>query len=70
MTLIERIKQRILKFLGLEHLSDNPNSERYTFINDEETVKRQHLDECRIWYIGDSDELQNYYTTKRTIFQQ
>ena len=64
MTLIERIKQRILKFLGLEHLSDNPNSERYTFINDEETVKRQHLDECRIWYIGDSDELQNYYTNR------
>lgn len=64
MTLTERIKKRILKFLGLEHLSENPNSDRYTFINDEETVRRQHLDECRIWYVGDSDELQNFYTNR------
>lgn len=64
MTLMERIKNRILKFLGLEHLSDNPNSNRYTFINDEDTIKEQRLNECRIWYVGDSDELQNYYTNR------
>lgn len=64
MTIFDRIKQRILKFLGIEHLSGNPNSDRFTFINDENTVKRQKLDECRIWYVGDSDELQNYYTNR------
>ena len=64
MTIFDRIRQRILKFLGLEHLSENPNSERFTFINDEETVKKQKLDEVRIWYVGDSDELQNYYTNR------
>lgn len=64
MTIFEKIRQRILKFLKLEHLSDNPQGERYTFINDENTVKRQHLNENRIWYVGDSDELENYYTVQ------
>lgn len=64
MTIFERIKQRIIKMLGLQKLEDNPNSDRYTFINDENTVKRQKLDEFRIWYVGDSDELQNYYTNR------
>ena len=61
---MEQIKKRVLKFLGSEHLDENPNSNRYTFINDEETIKEQHLNECRIWYVGDSDELQNYYTNR------
>lgn len=64
MTLFEKIKQRILNFLGLEHLSNDPNSDRLTFINDINTVKRQKADEVRIWYVGDSDELQNYYTNR------
>lgn len=65
MTLTQWIKSRVLKWLGLQHLSQNPNSERYQFINDEETVRRQRLDECRIWYVGDSDELQNFYTGRK-----
>ena len=61
MTITEWIKQRVLKWLGIEHLSQSPNDERYRFISDEETVRRQRLDECRIWYYGDGDELENYY---------
>ena len=53
-----------MKYLGVEHLNDDPNSDRFTFINDENTVKRQKLDEVRIWYIGDSDEIQNFYTNR------
>lgn len=64
MTIFDKIKQRVLNFLGIEHLSGDPNSERFTFINDENTVKKQKLDECRIWYVGDSDELQNFYTNR------
>jgi hypothetical protein len=64
MTIFDKIKQRILKYLGVEKLDGNPNSDRFTFINDENTVKRQKVDECRIWYVGDSDELQNYYTNR------
>jgi hypothetical protein len=64
MTIFDKIRQRILKMLGVEHLGSNPNSTRFTFINDENTVKRQKLEEVRIWYVGDSDELQNYYTNR------
>ena len=64
MTIFDKIKQRILKYLGVEKLDGNPNSDRFTFINDENTIKRQKVDECRIWYVGDSDELQNYYTNR------
>ena len=64
MTIFEKIKQRILNFLGLEHLSSDPNSNRFTFINDINTVNSQKLDEVRIWYVGDSDELQNFYTNR------
>ena len=38
MTLSEKIKNRILKFLGLDHLSDNPNSDRYTFLGEPELI--------------------------------
>lgn len=64
MTILEKIKERILKFLGLEHLSENPNDPRYTFINSEETIIRQKANENKIWYIGDSDELLNFYTNR------
>ena len=59
---MEKIKSRIIKFLGIEHLGENPNSDRYTYINDNDTVKTQHLEEYKVWYIGDSDELLNFYT--------
>lgn len=64
MTLMDRVKQRILKFLGMEHLDENPNSPRYQFISNAETVKKQHLDEYRVWYVGDSDELNNFYLNR------
>lgn len=62
MDIIEKVRQRILKFLRLDHLQDNPNSERYTYVTDMAEVRRQHLNECRVWYVGDSNELLNYYT--------
>ena len=66
MTILQQIKRRILRWLGLERLSDDPASRRYDFINSEETVRRQRLEECRIWYVGDSDELENFYTGRNT----
>lgn len=64
MTIIEKIKDRIIKFLGVQKLNDNPNSERYNFISSEDVVIKQHLNEYKIWYIGDSDELLNFYTNR------
>lgn len=64
MDIIEKVRQRILRFLRLDHLQDNPNSERYTYITDIDEVRKEHLEECRVWYMGDSNELLNYYTSK------
>jgi len=64
MTIFEQIKERILKMTQVERLGENPNDSRFTFINDEETIRRQELDECRIWYIGKSQEIENYYTNR------
>lgn len=66
MNLIDAIRERILKFLKINHLTYDPNSERLTFITDKDNVIMQHLQEYRIWYIGDSDELLNYYTNQAT----
>jgi len=61
MTLKERIRQKLLKFLKLD---ENPNSERFTYISSEEEVKKQKLSENKIWYYGDSNELLNFYTNQ------
>lgn len=61
MNLKEAIKNRILKFLKLEHLSANPNSNRLTFINDDDAIKSFKVREAKTWYYGDSSELDNFY---------
>ena len=62
MTIKEFLKNKILKFLGLEKLADNPNDQRYTFINDDEALKIEEIKANRVWYIGDGNELLNFYT--------
>lgn len=62
MKITEWIKQRIIRFLGIDKLVDNPNSERYSFIQDSEDIAKSKVIEYKIWYLGDSDELLNYYT--------
>ena len=57
-TIISNIAKRFERFI---HLSDNPKGERYTFINDINTIKKAQLKEYKIWYVGDSNELLNYY---------
>lgn len=64
MNLTEKIRQRVIKFLGLEHLNDNPSSQRYTYINDKEAIRKLKQQEFKIWYIGDGDELLNFYTNQ------
>lgn len=64
MNIIDAIRKRILKFLKLERLSDNPNDERYTFIGDSDNIIKQNLKAYKVWYYGDSDELLNFYTNQ------
>lgn len=68
MTIHEYIRQKVLGIVGLaESQSTRFDSERITFINDAEKIKKDRVDEYNIWYFGDGDELLNYYTRENTI---
>lgn len=68
MTIHEYIRQQVLKLVGLaESQTTRFDSERITFINDAEKIKKDRVDEYNIWYFGDGDELLNYYTRNNTI---
>lgn len=62
MDIVDKIKQRILRFLGLEKLAGNPNQERMALVNDPDDVKLQNAQEARVWYMGNSNDLLAYYT--------
>lgn len=64
MNIVEAIRRKILKFLGIEKLASNPNDERLTFISNEKNIVSQQLKEYRVWYNGNSEELLNYYTNE------
>lgn len=65
MNVLDWIRERILKFLKIEHLADNPTGDRLNFISDEESIRMQKIKESRLWYIGDDSELLNFYTNEK-----
>ena len=62
MTLGEWIKKKIIKFLGLEKLAENPNNDRLLFVNDSENIKANEIQANKIWYLGNGDDLLAFYT--------
>jgi len=64
MTVFEKVKNVVKNVLGIQKIT-NPNSERLTFISSEETVWKQHVEEYKVWWIADSDELNNFYNVRR-----
>ena len=66
MLLGDVIRNRILKFLKLDKIN-NPADERLTFISDQENIDIQNIKEAKTWYIGDSNELLNYYTDEQVF---
>lgn len=62
MTLHEWIKKRIMKFLGLDKLPENPNNDRLIFVNDVENIKAEQVLANKIWYLGNGDDLLSLYT--------
>lgn len=62
MTLGEWIKKRIMKFLGLDKLAENPNNERLLFVNDVDNIKAEQIQANKIWYLGNGDDLLAFYT--------
>lgn len=65
MTLSEWIRGKILKFLKIEKLNGSPNDDRLTFISDDEGIRLEKIRAHKIWYLGDGDELLNYYTNQQ-----
>lgn len=61
MNLSDWIRAKILRFLKIEHLSDNPNNQRLTYINDNNEIYLNEMRTWKIWYIGNSSELLNWY---------
>lgn len=66
MTLKEWIQNKILNFLGIEKTT-NPNSNRLTYISDDEEIQIEKIRSHQVWYIGDGDELLNYYTNQEVF---
>lgn len=66
MNIVDFIKNRVLKFLGFLKLSGDPNSERLTYINDDEAIRLSNIKANKVWYNGDGDELLNWYTNQQT----
>jgi len=62
MTIAEWIKKKIIKFLGLEKLAENPNNDRLLFVNDVDNIKANELQANKIWYIGNGDDILSFYT--------
>lgn len=62
MTLGEWIKKKIIKFLGLEKIAENPNNDRLLFINDQESIQTELIQACKVWYLGNGDQLLSFYT--------
>lgn len=58
------IKNLILKWLGFKKVAYDPNAEKFTFINDEDAIRKDELDEYDAWYIGKSSGLLNVYRNK------
>lgn len=65
MSIKDWIRSKIMKFLGLEKESD-PNDDRLTFISDDEEIKKSEVEANKVWFIGDGNELLNYYTEKQS----
>lgn len=66
MTLFEWIKTKIFK-RNVQRLDENPNSDRLTFISNEEQLKVEEIQANKVWYLGSGDELLNFYTQRQAI---
>lgn len=64
MNVLDWIRERILKFLKIEHLSENPTGDRLNFISDAEAIRMARIKEAKTWYVGDDSELLNLYTNE------
>lgn len=62
MNIIEKIRQRILKFLRIDEIPFDPQGDKLTFVNDYPAELSLRVQEAEVWMKGDSNELLNFYT--------
>jgi len=65
MNVNDYITQRVFKEVGLIKLNGNPYSERLTYINDQENIRISSIRANKMWYLGNGDELLNWYTNQQ-----
>ena len=64
MNIKEWKKKKILEFIEADKAQQSPNSERLTFVADDDAIKEEECVANRTWFIGNGDELLNYYTNQ------
>ena len=62
MTISEWLRNKILRFLKIDTLTSSPNSQRLTYINNDEDIRVSQVMENKVWYVGQASEILNYYT--------
>ena len=67
MNVSEYIKDLTFKQIGLKKQAHTPNSDRLTYINDDELIWLYNIRAYRTWYSGDANELLNFYTCEQTF---
>lgn len=66
MQLTDIINQKVKSLYGIQRTT-NPQSKRLTFINDKDKIQLAKIQENKIWFYGDSNELLNYYTEANVV---
>ena len=61
MDLMNAISNLVFNGKSLKELPNNPYGERYTYVMNPDDISARKVKENRIWYIGDANELLNYY---------
>ena len=65
MNLKDWILRKIFKIVSYQTLDDNPNGDRLTYVSDDEAIKISEIQANKIWFVGNGDELLNYYTNQQ-----
>lgn len=67
MILGDLITRKILKRNKIQRLDANPNSERLTFIANDDNIKLDEIQANKVWFLGNGNELLNFYTERQAI---
>ena len=53
------------KISPVKKLTENPNADRLTFINDNEKIRVYRTRIGKVWLVGNSSELLNFFTEEQ-----